>query len=481
MATPPATTPGMTTTTGGTTSSGLSDWAQPYIVGTASDPGYLTKAKALGNKGYEAYGGPLTAGTSDLQTKAFQGIGGLSVPSSIGTAATTAGNVANKFAGMSYNPSQFGNQFAAPGAYQTGDFSNQFNAPGAYQTGQFASQYQGPDQYQAGQFDTGTFGADQAQQYMNPYLQSALNPQLEEARRQSQITQLGNQAKATQAGAFGGGRQAIMDAETQRALGSNLANITGQGYNTAYDKAMGQFNADQARQMQAQQAGEQSRQFGATQAATTADLMAKYGMSAQQAQEASRQFGAGQAMTAAQQAAQYGLSAQQGREASRQFGAGQGMTAAQQAAQYGLAGQQEAEKSKQFGANYGLESLKNQLAAAQAQGQLGLTENTANLANLQQQLTAGDAQRKIEAEGVKADLDEFNVQREFPYKQIQFQRDILSGLPVSAITSQAPQMNDVAALVASMGGMPNMIKTAEGNPSVKKLLKYLGLDLDEAT
>jgi len=406
MSTTPGVTPGMTTTAGGTTSSGLSDWAQPYIVGTAPNPnapvgsaeykgspGYLTRAKSLGAEGYQAYGGPLTAGESQLQTKAFQGIGGLSVPSSIGTAATTAGNVANQFAGMSYNPSQFGNQFNAPGAYQTG------------------------------QFDTDTFGAEQAQQYMNPYLQAALNPQLEEARRQSQITQLGNQAKATQAGAFGGSRQALMDAETQRALGTNLANITGQGYNTAYDKAMAQFNADQARQMQVQQAGEQSRQFGA----------------------------------------------------------GQGMTAAQQAAQYGLAGQQEAEKSKQFGANYGLESLKNQLAAAQAQGQLGLTENTANLANLQQQLTAGDAQRKIESEGVKADLDEFNVQREFPYKQIQFQRDILSGLPVSAITSQAPQINDVAALVASMGGMSKMIDSANANPSVKKLLKYLGLDLDEAT
>ena len=156
------------------------------------------------------------------------------------------------------------------------------------------------------------------------------------------------------------------------------------------------------------------------------------------------------------------------------------MTAAQAAAQYGLAGQQETEKSKQFGANYGLESLKNQLAAAQAQGQLGLTENTANLANLQQQLTAGDTQRKIEAEGIKADLDEFNVQREFPYKQIQFQRDILSGLPVSAITSEGPQMNDVAALIASFGGMNKMITDAGANSTTRKLLKYLGLDLDEA-
>jgi hypothetical protein len=32
-----------------------------------------------------------------------------------------------------------------------------------------------------------------------------------------------------------------------------------------------------------------------------------------------------------------------------------------------------------------------------------------------------------------------------------------------------------------MGGMSKMIDTANANPSVKKLLAYLGLDLDEAT
>jgi len=104
---------------------------------------------------------------------------------------------------------------------------------------------------------TTSFDATQAASYMNPYLESALKPQLEEARRQSQITQQQNAAKMTQAGAFGGGRQAILDAETQRALGANLANITGSGYSTAYDKAMAQFNADQARKAQ-------EAQFGAT-------------------------------------------------------------------------------------------------------------------------------------------------------------------------------------------------------------------------
>jgi hypothetical protein len=92
---------------------------------------------------------------------------------------------------------------------------------------------------------------------MNPYLQSALNPQLEEARRQSLITQQQNAGKMTQAGAFGGSRQAILDAENQRNLGTNLSKITGEGYNTAYNKAMEQFNADQARKMA-------EGQFGAT-------------------------------------------------------------------------------------------------------------------------------------------------------------------------------------------------------------------------
>ena len=103
-----------------------------------------------------------------------------------------------------------------------------------------------------GAFNPQTFGADQAQQYMNPYLMAALQPQIDEARRQSQITQMMNDAQLTKAGAYGGGRQAIMNAETQRNLGTNLANITGTGYANAFDKAMAQFNTEQGRGMEAQ-------------------------------------------------------------------------------------------------------------------------------------------------------------------------------------------------------------------------------------
>jgi hypothetical protein len=185
--------------------SNLSTWAGPYVTEM------LGQGQAAAAQPYQAYTGPLTAGASGLQQQAFTGYGNLQVPGGIGQAATTAGDITKQMQGM---------------------------------TG-------------AGTFATDTFGAQQAQQYMNPYLQAALNPQLEEARRQAQISNLQNMSKLTQAGAYGGGRQAIMQTEADRNLAQNLANITGQGYNTAYQNAMAQFNADQARKQQAQQFGAQ--------------------------------------------------------------------------------------------------------------------------------------------------------------------------------------------------------------------------------
>ena len=183
------------------TESALSNWAGPYVTNM------LGQGQALANAPYQAYMGPLTAGESPLQSQAFGTAAGLTTPTSIGDAATQAGNISTAAQGLKYTP------------------------------------------------NTSSFDTTQAQAYMNPYLEASLKPQLEEARRQSLITQQGNAAKMTQAGAFGGGRQAILDAETQRNLGTNLANITGTGYNTAYNNAQAQFNADQQRKMAENQYG----------------------------------------------------------------------------------------------------------------------------------------------------------------------------------------------------------------------------------
>jgi hypothetical protein len=85
---------------------------------------------------------------------------------------------------------------------------------------------------------------EQQQGFMNPYLKDVLDPQIAEARRQSQIDDLSNRTALTKAGAYGGGRQAIMESENQRNLGTNLASITGKGYATAYDNALNQFNKE---------------------------------------------------------------------------------------------------------------------------------------------------------------------------------------------------------------------------------------------
>ena len=110
-----------------------------------------------------------------------------------------------------------------------------------------------------GAYTPQTFGAEQAEQYMNPYLMQSLNPQLDEARRQSEIDRVANAGRMTQAGAFGGSRQALMDMENTRNLQSNLADITGQGYASAYDRAQQQFNTEQGLGLQAQNA---SNQYG---------------------------------------------------------------------------------------------------------------------------------------------------------------------------------------------------------------------------
>lgn len=358
------------------TESNLSNWAGPYVTDL------LGKAQGLSNAALttpQFYQGELTTGPSALQNQAYGYAANLSTPTSIGTAANTAGDIATNLSKTAaYSPTTFGTDFTAPSAYQASNIKNQFTAPKDYQA--------------AGS----TFDTAQAQQYMNPYLQASLNPQLDEARRQSQITQAQNAAKMSSAGAFGGGRQAIMDAENQRNLGTNLANITGQGYNTAFGQAQQQFNADQQRKIQ------------------------------------EAQFGASQGMNAAQLQAQYGMTAEQANEASKQFGAQQGMTGAQLAAQYGLAGRTAGEQAKQFGAQYGLNAQNAGLSAAQAQGQLGSMQNQVGLANLGMMANLGGTQQQTTQAGLAAAKAQFDEQKADPYKQLQFQQSMLQGLPLSA-------------------------------------------------
>ena len=82
------------------------------------------------------------------------------------------------------------------------------------------------------------------QQYMNPYIEASLQPQYDAAIRQANIAQQGLQSNYAKAGAYGGSRQAVAEAELQRGLLDRLAGITGQGYAQAYDKAADLFTGE---------------------------------------------------------------------------------------------------------------------------------------------------------------------------------------------------------------------------------------------
>jgi hypothetical protein len=117
--------------------------------------------------------------------------------------------------------------------------------------------------YTPSTFSSGTFNTAEANKYMNPYLSASLDPQLKELQRQSQINNMTSAGKLSQAGAYGGSRQAILQGEENRNLLDKSQGLISSGYKDAYDKAMAQYNADQGRGLTAQQNTEQSRQFAA--------------------------------------------------------------------------------------------------------------------------------------------------------------------------------------------------------------------------
>jgi len=76
------------------------------------------------------------------------------------------------------------------------------------------------------------------QSYMSPYQQAVIDTTQRNAIRNADIAGQARNAQAVKAGAFGGSRQAIENAEANRNLQQQLSDIQTQGMQSAYDKAM---------------------------------------------------------------------------------------------------------------------------------------------------------------------------------------------------------------------------------------------------
>ena len=107
---------------------------------------------------------------------------------------------------------------------------------------------------------TGQFDPASTQAFMNPYQQQVIDEYTKEMQRQFDISRQGRAAQALGAGAFGGGREGVLEAEAmtgfQRQLGQGLAGLMSSGYQQAQKAAMQAFENQQRRgQLAAQNLG----------------------------------------------------------------------------------------------------------------------------------------------------------------------------------------------------------------------------------
>ena len=303
-------------------------------------------------------------------------------------------------------------------------------------------------------------------QYMSPYMKNVVEEQNKEAQRQSKIAGTQQQAEATRAGAFGGGRDAIMRAERERNLATLMNQNTAQGQQAAFQQA------------------QQAQQFGA-------------GLGLQGLQ------GAQQGLGTALQGGQLGLSGL-GTALQGQQGALSGVGAANQAYQTGIQGSQ----AGIAGAGMGLQGVDRQLAGTAqgmqgaqiglqgvqgAQAGYGLANQTAsNMSNIAGQRTGAelsvysaqnaiggqmqDYEQRIKDQAVQ---DYANAQQ-YPLMQLGTMSNMLRGLPMQASTTNqyaaAPRAatQAIGAIGAganiysamkpggAAGGLPSEFKYAKG-------------------
>jgi len=174
--------------------SNIPEYARPYVermMGSTEKQVYTygPSGDITGFRPYKPFEGETVAGFTPTQSRAMQGIQNYQLPGQTNAASQMTG-----YAGL-----------GSMGAGQ-----------------QYAQEATNPYATQA---------------YMSPYMQNALEPQMREAARQSAIQAQQNQAQAVQAGAFGGSRSAIIEAERQRNLGQQQADIYGRGMQSAFEQA----------------------------------------------------------------------------------------------------------------------------------------------------------------------------------------------------------------------------------------------------
>jgi hypothetical protein len=448
---------------------GVAGYAQPYVntmLGATMQNlfNYDQSGNATGLQQYNPYSynpSDYVAGFSPLQQQAQQGVSNLQNPYQAQQATGYANQAIQGLLGQQYNPQTGGYQSVGASQFQA---PNQLQAQNVSAERVNAPQLQALSMNAAGNVGTQSFtqpGA--AGQYMSPYMQNVVDTQTREAQRQADIASTKRGAQAAGAGAFGGSRMAIENAEAARNLATQKGDIQATGSQAAYNNAQQQFNAEQQARLQANLANQ-----GVQQQANLQNLSAglqTQGLGAQtglQAQQANQQTGL-QALLANQQA---GLQAGQ---ANQNMQYNTGLQNAQLSQQANLANQsasqqaqQLAAQQQQFGANYGLQGLQGALSGATALGNLGTSNLNNQLGILNAQQAAGLTQQQQQQNIINQGVQNYQTAQQYPMTQLTQMKNILSGLPITTTSTQNYQ--------AAPSNLSNLVGLGLGGAGIAQLL-----------
>jgi len=365
---------------------------------------------------YQAYSTDVNnyfAGFSPLQQQAQQAAYYMQTPGQYDLASSLAGTAGMQALGAQDQAGYLGGEalgYGSTGA-QYGGIGAQQALEQAQQTGRQAGMYGGMG---AGY---GMLGAQAAQQgfgageafarqatdpyatraYMSPYMQNVVDYQKSQALRDYGIGQQVRKAQSIGAGAFGGSRQAIAEAEAERALGSQLQGITATGSQKAFEDAQRQQQFGAQLGLQGLQAG-----YGGLGLGMQGAGLGLQGVGAQQA------------------AGQLGLA-----------GTAQGM----QGAGMGLQGIQGALGAGQ----YGLAGLGAATQAAGQLGQLGTQQLGAQQSILGLQAQMGAQQQQLEQAKINQAIQDYATAQQYPFMQLGMLNAMLRGLPLQQATTQQYQ------------------------------------------
>lgn len=480
----------------------------------------LGRSKALADAPYKSYAdwaqehgltGDQNAAFSGLQKQAFDAAAGLGTNQYSEQAAQGLSGLAQRAGQTSFTPSNYANQFNGGNFNynaQTAGYAPNVNgqniAAGNINAAQsnYAPNLQNYQMGPAQQVTTSSLTApNTVNSYMSPYMQAVVENQQREAQRTADIASTSRHADAIKQGAFGGSRQAIMDAEAARNLALQKGDIQAQGLQNAYGSAQQQFNAEQAARLQAQQANQQAgltvgsqnlnanlgvQQLG-TQAGTQLALANLTNQQQAAVQNAANQLQA--SGLTAQQALQAAL-ANQGvyqqtnlantaaQNQAGQFNATQNLANAANAAQYGQAANQLNQQSAQYGAGLGLQGLQAAGQMYQTLGAAGQNLYGQNAGNISMQNQLGTQQQQQAQNLLNTSQANYQAEINNPYNQLNFMNNVVRGAPTTTTGNavyQAPPslLGQVAGIGAAakgfglkaggkVGGLPRLLASSIG-------------------